>query len=238
MKRHHKNTALAVLVLAVLLAAGCAKFNVPNEDLEKAMPKEPAKEMKDASIKFITANYKLYSCLLEMDQAFNAKGVPADPETTGLLLEYAGEFLRDTEAALGEIADWAEKNPKKIEELTEDADDLENSELRVLAHFTSLADAEFQKRQAAYFAEIRVYLGVARREHEFLKERYEDVVLGLGDAASRYQEHAQELGRARALLNARLQDVSSHFTNIMSIKEKSLSLAADKEKGSSAGILP
>jgi len=240
LKKSLQKTALPLLLIVLALGVGCAKFNVPNEELQKAMPKDPSEEMKKAYIKFATVNYKLYSCLVEMDQAFAAIGVPSDPETTGLLLGYAEEFLSGTESALKEISEWAEKNGKKMDDQFRNAADLEKSEQKILIHFMALADRDFQEKQAAYAAAIRVYLAAARREHEFLKEKYEAVILGIGDAVSRYLELVDGLGRTKAARDGRLQDVSNYFAHVLSVKEKSLGLSdgsASPEKPAS-GILP
>jgi hypothetical protein len=214
------------------LTVGCAKFNVPNEELREAMPPEPAKEIKDLSIKFITANYKLYSCILELNASLTTVGVPDDPETTGELLEYADEFMLETGSALAGVREWSSKNRKKLSDLEKKAPDLEAKEQNVLVNYLAIADTLFQEKQAAYMAAIKAYIGAARLEHEFIKANYSDIVLGLGDSGARYQELMEGLDKAENAFNIALQEVSGSWEMLLESHAKRLGVlpvAADSE---------
>lgn len=239
MKTGFNKCAVLVLFAASAIFAGCSMVNVPNEDLRKAMPPDPAKEIKDASIKFITANYKLYSCVGELDTALRMEGGGSDPDTASEILGYAREFVADTETALKEIADWSVKNSDKLGELILKAKDLKKWEQGALINFRALADGDFQTKQAAYIESVRAYLEVAGRMHEFLKTRYPDLVLGIGDAQDLYNGQIVELEKAMDVLNERLNDVASLFRVLLKSKAELMGLTQeDKAAKDEAGKLP
>ncbi len=227
-----------LLFLVVISAAACGRFNVPMEDLEKALPPEPAKEMNEAIVKFVTAHYKLYFCLLELDRSLDTRGGPPDTESMEALLGYAREFTGAAEDSYAEIRSYSEKNAGKIKEMSAKASTLEKKDQTALSLFKAFVEPSFAEKYAGYVASIRAYLDAANRTYVFVKERYSDIILGLGDAAERRDRLEAELATARDGMNAAHAAVNQLLGPLAASKAEDMGIlpkgAAGKKSGGGA----